>query len=112
MKLSREVDRDANKLDRERAKMNAKMEVVIREQEAIIEVAEKSIDKMNSDLKALTIRLKKYTGTSPAKLDEAYSDLKDRYEQKLQERATLQRAKSMAEESITAARLHAIPGEG
>jgi chromosome segregation ATPase len=107
----KQVGKDADKLDRERARLGAKVEQIIREQEAVIKAAEKGIQTINSDLKALRWRLKVYQTRKPRELDDTYYNLKTRYENKLQERAALERAHEMAAESITAAKLHMIPGE-
>lgn len=111
MQARKRLEKDANKLDVQRARSEAYTESIIREQKGLVSTAEQGIKKINSDMKALRVRLKPYTGTSPKTQDEVYSDLKHRYEYKLGERAILQNAINMAEESISAAKLHHIPGE-
>ena len=111
MQQLKQMSKDINKLDNERVRLGAKVEQIIREQEAVVKAAEKGIKTINSDLKALQRRLKIYQGRKPRKLDDTYYDLKTRYENKLPERAALERAREMAAESITAAKLHMIPGE-
>lgn len=111
MQKLKQVEQDAAKLDRERVRLGAKVEQIVREQEAVIKAAEKGIKTINSDLKALRRRLKVYQGRKPRGLDDTYYDLKTRYENKLQERAALERAHEIAAESVTAAKLHMIPGE-
>jgi len=108
----KKLTRDANKLDAQRVRSETYSEMIVKEQEGLIEIAENGIKKINSDLKALQTRLKGYTGLKPRPRDDIYADLKHRYEFKLGERAALQNAINMAEESITAAKLHQIPGEG
>lgn len=111
MQSLKQVEKDAEKLDNERAKSEAYSESIIREQEGLIEAANNGIVKINSDLNALKKRLTVYTGSRPKPIDDTYADMKRRYESKLAERAVLQNAVTMAEESITAAKLHHIPGE-
>ena len=106
------LERDADKLDKVRVKAGVKMEKIIREQERVVAGVNKAIPKLNSDLKALKRRLDPYLEKNPdGKFDEKYYTLKDTYHQKLADRHALQQAREMAEESITAAKLHAIPGE-
>ncbi|MHA2426524.1 MAG: hypothetical protein ACXADB_00590 [Candidatus Hermodarchaeia archaeon] len=105
------LERDAARLDNQRIKSGAYTESIIQEQENLVAVSQTGINRINADLRALRNRLKMYTGTKPKPIDEKYSDLKHRYESKLGERAVLQNAISIAEESITAARLSHIPGE-
>ena len=107
----KKLTKDADKLDTQRARSETYSEMIVKEQGGIIEVSENGIKRINSDLKALQMRLKGYTGLKPKPRDDIYADLKHRYEFKLGERATLQNAINMAEESITAAKLHQIPGE-
>lgn len=104
-------DKDEKKLNTSRALLNTKMEQIINEQEGVIVASNKLIDKLNSDAKSLTIRLTPYVGTTPKKMDEKYYDLKERYISAVQERAVLQNAITISEESITAAKLNIIPGE-
>lgn len=101
---------DTKKLDAMRVKVDTKMQLIIREQEQVIQSADKGIDIINSDLKALQKRLQRYLNQG-AVFDAVYYDLTDRYSNKLSERATLEKARVVAEESITAAKLHTIPGE-
>lgn len=108
---ARKCEQSADKIDRERGKMARKQAEIVAEQEQVLTASEKGIDKLNSDLKALRIRLKDYANMNPKKRDEKYYHLKEQYIQRLQERATLERAHSMAEESISAANLQRIPGE-
>jgi len=107
----RQLEKDANKLDAQRARSEAYTEAIIREQQGLITAAEDGLKKINSDLLAFRVRLKRYTGKNPQKRDSLYADLKYRYEYKLGERAVLQNAINIAEESISAAKLHHIPGE-
>ena len=111
MPALKKLNKDADKLDTQRARSEAYSEMIVREQQGLIEAAENGIKKINSDLDALRIRLKAYTGPKPKERDETYADLKYRYEFKIGERVSLQNAISIAEESITAAKLHHIPGE-
>jgi hypothetical protein len=106
-----QVEKDASKLDAERAKVRVAVEKIIKEQEAIIEATSKGIKSLNTDLKALHLRLKVYVSRKPKELNDTYYDLRDRYTNKLAERAALERARVLSAESIAAARLHIIPGE-
>lgn len=99
-------ERDADRLDRVRVKLDTKCQLIIREQEQVIEAANKGIKRLNADMKALKRRI-----NPEGPYNEKYYGLKDRYENKLAERATLERARVIAEETITAAKLHVIPGE-
>lgn len=107
------LERDADKLDKLRVNADLRMHKIIREQERVVEGVNKAIPQLNSDLKALKKRLSPYLGNSnpEGKFDEKYYTLKDTYHNKLAERNALQQARQIAEESITAAKLHAIPGE-
>jgi hypothetical protein len=109
--LRNSVQISANKVDRQRIKLDTKAEEIIKEQLRVIKAAEKGIERLNSDLSALRFRLKTYTGKFPKSKDSGYYTMKQRYENKLQEREVLQNAKNIAEESISASRLHRIPGE-
>ena len=111
MRPLEQLEQDADKLDAQRARSEAYTESIVREQEGLIAAAEQGLNKINSDLKALRVRLKIYTGASPKSRDDVYADLKHRYEYKLGERAVLQNAINIAEESASAAKLHHIPGE-
>ena len=112
MKSIQALERDAAKLDEERARSEAYTSMIIKEQEGIIEAAEQGIAKINGELQALRIRLTPYTDeNNPRPMDEKGDDLKHRYMMRLRERASLEEARVMAEESITAAKLHMIPGE-
>ena len=104
------VQRDADRLDTQRAKLDVKVQEIIREQEQVVEASEKGIEKLNSDLTALHKRLLPYVEHRKG-IDDTYYDLKDRYENKLEERYVLESAWNEAQESISAARLHVIPGE-
>lgn len=103
-------EKDAERLEKKQVEAGVKCQKVIAQQEAVIEAADKGTDRINADLKALRKRLDKYT-KQDAKFDELYYELTDRYRNKLSERAALERARSIAQESITAAKLHMIPGE-
>lgn len=105
------VEQSANKLDKQRVKLGVKSEEIIREQEWIIDTASKHIGRINNELRGLKKRLEPYVSNKPKERDEKYFNLKDRYEQALNDRMSLERAIVMAEESITAAKLHTIPGE-
>jgi hypothetical protein len=108
---SKQFERDADKLDKRRVKCGAYIQSIIREQAEIIDRSEKGIEKINSDLKALRRRLEPYTTKDPKPIDELEADLKFRYQNKLAERGILERAITMAQESIVAAQLNIIPGE-
>lgn len=109
--LSKKLEKDADQLDRKRVNAGAYSATIIREQETLVEAANEGIKKINSDLKSLRIRLKPYTLKNPREWDSTAVDLKFRYESKLSERATLERAREIANESIAAAKLNMIPGE-
>jgi hypothetical protein len=93
-------------LTRTMARGRAYINEVVKEQESIVEAAEKRIRRINSEVDALRYRLKPYFKEKVP--DEKYHDLKHDYERLLVERATLQRAIVVAQESIEAAKLHTI----
>lgn len=100
------AEKDADRLERMRARVDTKSRVIIREQEQVIVAANKGIERLNADMQALRRRI-----NPDGPYTERYYELKDRYANKLAERGALERARSIAEESIVAAKLHAIPGE-
>lgn len=108
---SHSIDQDVSKINEQRVRGEAYTALIIKEQEGLIEAANKGIETINSDLKALRVRLSPYVGTSPIPMDERGSELRFRYTRRLQERNALEKARSIAEESIVAAKLHMIPGE-
>lgn len=110
-KRLRDTMRSADKLDGERIRSKAYSEAIIREQESLIETANNGIEKINSDLKALKVRLSPYVGASARPMDEKGDELRFRYIRRLQERNALEKARVIAEESIAASRLNMIPGE-
>lgn len=111
----KKVQRDADRLDKKRVDFGVEVEKIIREQEAIKEASEKGIERLNGQMEALQKRLSQYMTDSSNKkakpFDENYYTQKDRYTNMLAERAALERAWVMATESVTAAKLHRIPGE-
>lgn len=109
--ITKTIEKDANAIDSRRVKAGAYSEMIVREQKSLVEAANAGIKKINSDLKALKHRLGPYTTKTPKDWDSTAADLKFRYESKLKERAVLERAREIAEESIVAAKLHMIPGE-
>jgi len=106
-----QLDGDMAKLDKERARSESYSLMIIKEQEGILEATDEGIRRVNDELKALRTRLAPYVSENPATMDEKGVDLKHRYSMKLRERDTFEKARSMAEESITAAKIHMIPGE-
>jgi len=103
--------KDIVKLDSQRVRSEAYTATIIKDQETLIETANDGIERINVDLKSLRRRLEPYTNTRPIPMDAKYNDLKFRYETRLKERSSLEKARVMAEESLTAAKLHLIPGE-
>ena len=103
------LERDAGKIDKLRVNADLRMHKIVREQERVIETANAGIKKLNSDLKALTKRLT--PRMEKQRFDDEYFHLKDQYTNKLAERGVLERARVIAEESITAAKMHVVPGE-
>lgn len=104
-------ERDAKKLDKLRVNADLRMHKLIREQETLVAKANKGIEKLNSDLKALRHKLKVYMDKKVGKYGDAYYRMKDEYQNKLAERAALERARTVAEESIASAKLHMLHGE-
>lgn len=109
--MRNKVEQSADRLDKRRVKLGVKSEEIIREQEWVIETSSKHIEKINKELKGLKRRLEPYASDRPLNRDEKYFSLKDRYERALNDRMSFERAIVIAEESITAAKLHTIPGE-
>lgn len=99
-------ERDADRLDKVRVRVDTKSMLIVRQQEQVVEAANKGIARLNADLRALKHRIR-----PEGPYTDQYYALKDRYANKLAERGVLERARSIAEESIVAAKLHAIPGE-
>lgn len=94
MKSVEALERDSEKLDNERARSEAYTALIIKEQEGILEAAEKGISRINGELSALRIRLSPYVdGNSPKPIDEKGEDLKHRYMMKLRERSSLEQAR-------------------
>lgn len=106
--MLKRVERDAERMDKVRENLDTKAMLIVREQEQIVEAATKGIERINSDLKALQRRLKQHL---KGPYTDNYYDMKERYGNKLAERESLQRAIVIAENSISAAKLHVIPGE-
>lgn len=109
--MEKQFDKDLNKLDKARALLMLKSNEIVAEQESIITRSSELIKKTNSDLKALKIRIEQHLKNHPNKFSEKYYDLKDQYAKRLNERDALLNARTMAEESIAAAKLEMIPGE-
>lgn len=103
--------KDIARLDSQRVRSEAYTATIIKDQETLIETANDGIARINVDLKSLRRRLEPYANTHPIPMDSKYNDLKFRYETRLKERVSLEKARVMAEESLTAAKLHLIPGE-
>lgn len=106
-----EAAKSADQLDRLRTNADLRAHKIVREQETLVAKCNKGIEKLNSDMKALKKRLSVYMEKKVGQYDDKYYRLKDEYQNKLAERAVLERARSVAEESIVAGKLHAIPGE-
>lgn len=102
------VETDIKQINSVRSKTDVYAQKIVREQEQVIDAATKGIKRINADLKALEGRLKRQmSGPYTAE----YYELKDRYINKLGERETLEFAITTAKNSISASKLHAIPGE-
>ena len=108
--MRNQPEKDVEGLEKKQADAGVKCRQIIAEQENVIEAADKGMKILNDDMRALRKRLDKYT-LQGAVFDDLYYDLTDRYRTKLAERAALERARSIAQESITAAKLNTIPGE-
>ena len=111
MKPARDVEKDIKTLEGKRSKLMSKQAEIIKEQEHVIEASIKGITHINSELKAFKKRLEVYANDHPQKMNPKYHTMKDKYVQMLQERAVLENAKTIAEESIVAGQLQRIPGE-
>lgn len=106
-----EAAKSADQIDRLRVNADLRAHKIIREQETLVAKCDKGIDRLNSDMKALRKRLDTYMGPKAGKYDDKYYRMKDEYQNKLAERAVLERARTAAENSIVAGKLHVVPGE-
>ena len=111
MPLLNKVNKDLKKATRKMAHTSAYINEIIKDQERLLEVSVERITGINKDLKAYRFRLKPYTGTNPKARDEKYYEMKDLYEDALQERKVLQNTIQVIEESITGAQLNTLPGQ-
>lgn len=110
-KKANSLEQDVQKINEQRVRSEAYSALIIKEQEGLIEAANSGIEKINSDLKALRSRLEPYVKSNPVPMDEKGNELRFRYTRRLQERNALEKARSVAEESVVASKLHMIPGE-
>jgi len=93
-------------------KAEAYKDVMIKEQEKIKDVALKRIDKVNKDLKVIQHRMRAYVTKTPKPRDELYFELKDKYENLLHDRHIYQQTVITVDESVTAAQMNHIIGQG
>ena len=101
------INKDLNKLNSNYARGKIYIAGIIKEQEAIIKASEVGIIKANEVLEQLTKKLAPYVD-GKKEADFNFIKYKDEYEQTLIDRNTYQRASSLAEESISEAKLHEI----
>jgi len=101
-------EKDIDDLDTRRAKAEAYTALIIKEQEGILKTAEKGKKRADAEIVALRRRLQDYVGPRARPMDDRGDDLKHRYLMQLRSRDSFEKAVIMAEESITAAKLHMI----
>ena len=89
-------ERDADKLDKLRVNADLRSHKIVREQETLVAKCNAGIERLNGDMKALRRRLDVYMGKKVGKYGDAYYRMKEEYQNKLAERAALERARSIA----------------
>ena len=104
-----QIQQDEKKLNREQAKIQAMLQILIKEQRAIIKKADEQIDKASRELRALQHRLKPYLDGKLKFDTDAYRSLKERYEYWLRERSQQHAVINIAEESIGEAQMAVLP---
>lgn len=101
--------RDVEKLDTQRARARAYCQGIVDEQMSIVDSANRQIEKINVDIRALRFRLDPYV--ERASFTEGYYKLKERYEELIQQRDVLEKTRVIAEESAEYAKVNMVPGE-
>lgn len=108
----KKIDKDLKKLEETKIKVDAKAEQIRRIQENIKNAAIENLKSINQELKEIRSKLEPYINPSTKKeRDEEYYNLKERYINLLQSRMELERTIIVVDESVTASKLHKIPGE-
>jgi len=99
-------EKDINKLEKQYAKGKVYIAGIIKEQESIINLCESEIKKIN--IKIQLVRKKLYPYLEDKERDHKYIVLKEKYEDLIMNRNSLQQSINVAAESIEAAKLHEI----
>lgn len=100
------IEKDIDKMNTEFARGKIYIEGIIREQEAIIKMCESEVIKINIEISTLKKELEPYTLHKD--LDTKFHTLKTEYEKHIMDRNSLQQAITVAEESISSAKLNII----
>lgn len=98
------IEKDMNKLNKERAKGAVLSKGIIKEQETLIVECEKRIEAANNEMSALQLKMKPYLGQK--EMDAEFLKMKYRYEGFLTERSTLQKALQVTAESVEESKLN------
>lgn len=103
--MSSKIEASVKQLESKRLQAQGYKRSIVGEQKKLIAAAEDARDTLTKRLKGLQFRLKPYTGKKPRELDEAYFDLKHRYEEYLLQRESFKQTVTVAQESIAEAQL-------
>ena len=97
---------DINKLEKQFAKGKVYIAGLVKEQESIIDLSEREIGKINSNIQEVRKKLTPYL--EEKEFNNKYRILKEQYEDLVMNRSSLQQAINVASDSIEAAKLHEI----
>jgi len=100
------IKKDLDLLNKNFAKGTLYIAGLIKEQEAVIKTSGAGIIELNKTLKELQKKLMPYV--EGKEIDADFMECKEQYEQALIDRNSYQSAITIAEESISAAKLHEI----
>jgi len=98
--------RDIDRLEKQYARGKVYIAGLIKEQQSIISLCEKEIDKINIKIQEVRKALTPYLENK--EFDHKYRTLKEQYEDLIMNRNSLQQTINVAAESIEAAKLHEI----
>lgn len=107
--LKEMADKNINDLNKKRAVSEVYMKGIVEESKSIIHKAEKRVNEINTDLQSLKMGLEKEVFKDEKSSD--YEDKKKRYEKLLSERETLEKAVTVASETIATYELKYLPEE-
>jgi len=98
------IEKDMDKLNKERAKGAVLSKGIIKEQETLITECEKRIEAANNEISSLQLKMKPYIRNK--EVDAEFLKMKHRYEGFLTERSLLQKALQTATESVEESKLN------